>query len=127
MQTNEIESELIKWENDFAKAVVSNKAETIGDFLPDDWVIIGPDGNIITKARFLEVIRSGLLSHELMESEDIQVRIYGDSAAVTALTRTKAKFGGQEFATHERATDVFVKRGGQWQCVLSQLTPFKPK
>ena len=48
-----------------------------------------------------------------MESEDLRIRIYGDSAVVTAVTRTKGKFMGQEFSTQERATDVFVKRGGQ--------------
>jgi ketosteroid isomerase-like protein len=29
---------------------------------------------------------------------------------------------GQEFTTQERATDVFVKENGRWQCVVSQLT-----
>lgn len=127
MQSNDTRSELLKWEKDFAKAVISNDADAIGKFLADDWVIIDPDGSIIDKARFLGVIKSGTLSHDLMESDDVQVRPYGDCAVVTALTRTKAKFGGQEFATQERATDVFVKRAGRWQCVFSQLTKFKAK
>jgi ketosteroid isomerase-like protein len=62
-----------------------------------------------------------------MESEDVKVRGYGDSAVVTALTRTKAKFIDKEFTTQERATDFFVKRDGRWQCVFSQLTTFKKK
>jgi ketosteroid isomerase-like protein len=62
-----------------------------------------------------------------MESDDLRVRVYGNSAVVTALTRTKGKFLGQEFTTHERSTDVFVKRDGRWQCVLSQLTRFTKK
>jgi ketosteroid isomerase-like protein len=63
----------------------------------------------------------------MMESEDIRVRAYGDSAVVTAVTRTKGKFMGQEFSTQERATDVFVKFEGRWQCVLTQLTRFTEK
>jgi ketosteroid isomerase-like protein len=59
-----------------------------------------------------------------MEPDDIRVRVYGDSAVVTALTRTKGKFMGQDFSTHERATDVFVKLHGQWRCALTQLTRF---
>src|SRR5262252_6144961 len=127
MQTKDAENELLKWEDDFAKAVVSNNAEAIGKFLADDWVIVDPDGSIINRERFLNVIRSGLLSHELMKSENMQVRSYGDCAVVSGLTRTKAKFGGQEFTTQERATDIFVKRAGRWQCVFSQLTTFKQK
>jgi ketosteroid isomerase-like protein len=128
MQSNDTRNELLKWEKDFAKAMVSNDdADAIGKFLADEWVIIDPDGSIIDKARFLDVIKSGMLIHDLMESDDVQVRSYGDCAIVTALTRTKAKFAGQEFTTQERATDVFVRRAGRWQCVFSQLTKFKAK
>jgi ketosteroid isomerase-like protein len=62
-----------------------------------------------------------------MESEDRQVRSYGDCVVVTALTKTKGKFAGREFTTQERATDIFVKQGGRWQCVFSQLTKFSKK
>ena len=127
MKSNEVEQVLLKWEKDFAKAVVSNDAEAIGKFLADDWVIIDPDGGIIDRARFLGVIKSGMLTHDLMESEDVKVRSYGNCAVLSALTKTKAKFAGQEIVTQERATDIFVKRDGRWQCVFSQLTTFKKK
>ena len=127
MHDNDPRDELLKWETDFARAVVSNDAEAIGRFLADDWVIIDPDGRFIDKARFLSVIKSGMLSHALMESDDVQVRPYGDCAVVTALTKTNTKFAGQEFTTQERATDIFVKRAGRWQCVFSQLTTYKVK
>ena len=127
MQSSDTRGELLKWEKDFAKAVVSNDADVIGKFLANDWVIIDPDGSVIDKQRFLGVIKSGMLSHESMQSDDLQVRDYGNCAVVTALTKTKAKFGRQEFTTEERATDVFVKRDGRWQCVFSQLTKFKAK
>ena len=94
------------------------------EFVTDDWIIINADGGIIDRERFLGVIKSGTLTHEMMESDDMRVRVYGDSAVVSALTRSKGKFMGQEFTTHERSTDVFVKRDGQWRCVLTQLTGF---
>jgi ketosteroid isomerase-like protein len=127
MKSSDVEQLLKAWEKDFSKAIVSNDAETIGKFLADDWVIVDPDGGIIDRTRFLDVIKSGMLTHELMESEDQTVRSYGDSAVLTALTKTKAKFAGQGFTTQERATDFFVKRNGRWQCVFSQLTTFKKK
>lgn len=117
--------ELLKVEKDFANAVVSNDADAIGKFLADNWEIIDPDGKIIDKPRFLSVIKSGTLTHQLMESSEMNVRSYGDSAVVTALTKSKGKFAGQEFTTEERATDFFVKRNGRWQCVFSQLTAKK--
>jgi ketosteroid isomerase-like protein len=97
IQRNEMQEELLKLEKEFAHAVVKNDPEAIGRFLADDWVIIDPDGGIIDRPRFLGVIASGTLTHEMMESDDVSVRIYADSAVVTALTTTKGKFMGQEF------------------------------
>ena len=119
------EEELLQLEKEFAQPIVKNDLDGIGRRVTDDWIIIGPDGEIVDRARFFEVIKSGALTHDLMESEDFRVRVYGDSAVVSAVTRSKGKFMGQEFSTQERATDVFVKRDGRWQCVLTHLTRFK--
>jgi len=120
-----MEEELVKVEKEFTDAIVRNNPEKIREFVTEDWIIINADGGIIEMERFLEVIRSGALTHETMESDEMRVRVYGDSAVVSALTRSKGKFVGQEFTTHERSTDVFVRRDGKWRCVLTQLTGFK--
>jgi len=119
--------ELLRLEREFAKAIVQNDASAIASFVADDWIIIDPDGSVIDKARFLGVIKSGALTHETMESDDIRVRVYGDSGVVTALTRTKGKFMGEEFTSLERASDIFVRQDGRWQCVLTHLTRFRKK
>ena len=127
MNKSAAEEELLKVEKEFAETIVNNDLEGLGRVVADDWIIIDPNGEIVARARFFEVIKSGSLTHEIMESEDLRVRIYGDSAVVTAVTRTKGKFMGQEFSTQERATDVFVKRGGRWRCVTTHLTRFPKK
>ena len=122
-----MEEELLKLEKEFAEAIVKNDPEAIARLVADDWVIIDPNGEIVDRTRFFEVIKSGALTHDMMESEDFRVRVYGDSAVVTAITSTKAKFMGQEFSTQERTTDVFVRRDGRWLCVLTHLTKLKQK
>jgi len=122
-----MEEELLKLENAFAEAIVNNDLESIKRLVADDWIIIDPNGEIVDRTRFFEVIKSGVLTHDMMESKDSRVRVYGDSAVVTAVTRTKGKFMGHDFSTQERATDVFVKRDGRWQCVLTHLTRFPKK
>jgi len=122
MKASEAEEELLKVEKEFAETIVSNDLESLRRLVADDWIIIDPNGEIVDRARFFEVIKSGSLTHDIMGSEDLRVRVYGDSAVVTAITRTKGKFMGQEFSTQERATDVFVKRDRRWRCVLTHLT-----
>jgi ketosteroid isomerase-like protein len=120
-----MEEELVRVEKEFTDAIAKNELERIQRFVTNDWVIIGADGGIIERNRFFEVIRSGTLTHAMMESDEMRVRLYGDIAIVSALTRSRGKFMGQEFSTRERATDVFVKQDGQWRCVLTQLTGMK--
>ena len=127
IMSNKMQDELLIIEKEFSHAIVTNDAEAIGGFLTDDWIIVDPDGGVIEKARFLDVIRSGTLTHEAMTSDDVRIRIYGNTAVVTALTTTKGKFSGQPFTTMERATDVFVSQNGRWVCALSHLTRFTQK
>ena len=127
MKTGETEQELLTLEKAFAEAIVKNDLEGIGRLVTDDWIIIDPNGEIVDRSRFFEVVKSGGLAHDMMASEDFRVRVYGDTAVVTGVTRTRGKFMGQEFSTRERATDVFVKRDGRWQCVLTHLTRFPNK
>jgi len=122
-----MEEELLKLEKAFAAAIVKNDLEGIGRLVADDWIIVDPNGEIVDRTRFFEVIKSGALTHDVMESEDFRVRVYGDSAVVTAITSSKGKFMGQEFSTRERVTDVFVKRERRWRCVLTHLTRFAKK
>jgi ketosteroid isomerase-like protein len=121
------EEDVLRLEKEWSQAIVKNDAGAVGRFLADDWIIIDPDGGIIDRARFLGVIKSGALTHEMMKADDTRVRIYGNAAIVTALITTKGKFSGQVFTTQERATDVFVKQNGRWLCALSQLTKFTKK
>ncbi len=127
VKSDKAQEEVRRLEKEFSQAIVRNDAETVGRFLADDWIIIDPDGGIIDKVRFLDVIKSGALTHEMMESADTRVRIYRNTAIVTALTTTKGKYSGQAFRTRERASDVFVKKDGRWQCAFSQLTRFTGK
>jgi ketosteroid isomerase-like protein len=122
-----MEEEILKLEKEFTAAIGKNDPGAIERFVSNDWIIINTDGGIIDKERFLEVIKSGTLTHDMMKSDDMRVRVYADSAVVTALTRSKGKFMTHEFTTHERSTDVFVKLDGQWRCVLTQLTGFTKK
>jgi ketosteroid isomerase-like protein len=117
-----VQEELLTFEEEFTKAVVANDAAAIGRFVADDWVIVDADGTVIDRARFIGVVESGALTHESMESTDLEVRVHGDTAVVTGITTSKGQFRGRSFTTRERATDVLARLNGRWLCVFSQLT-----
>jgi ketosteroid isomerase-like protein len=116
------EEELVALAREWDVAMVGNDAEAIGLYMADDWTIIGSDGSVGDKATFLGLVRSGALSHDVMESEDLNVRVYGDTAVVTSRGVSGGTYQRQAFREVERASCVFVRQGGQWRCVLTHLS-----
>ncbi len=114
--------ELVRVANDWDRAMVANDAEAIGRYMADDWTIIGPDGSVGDRRTFLQLVESGALSHDVMESDDLTVRVYGDTAVVTARGVSGGQYQGQRFREVERSSCVFVRQDGQWKCVLTHLS-----
>jgi uncharacterized protein (TIGR02246 family) len=123
MSDETAERELVDIGTSWAEAMVANDAERIGSFMADDWVIVSERG-ISTKEQFLSFVESGQLTHSSFEMVgDARVRVYGDTAVLTARVINTAHFSGQQFDQDEWTSDVFVKRDGRWLCVLSHITP----
>jgi ketosteroid isomerase-like protein len=115
-------NELIDVANAWDRAMVSNDAAAIGRYMSDDWTIIGSDGGIIDKATFLGLVSSGTVTHDVMESDDFHVRVYGDAAVVTSRGVSGGTYQGRRFREVERVTCVFVRQPGQWTCVVTHLS-----
>src|SRR5947209_19545178 len=101
-----MEEELLKLEAEFAEAIVKNDPGAVERLVADEWIIINADGGIIDKERFLGVIKSGTLTHAIMESDSLRVRIYGDSAEVSAFTRRRVNFMEIDYIMEECVPDV---------------------
>lgn len=50
----------------------------------------------------------------------MQVRVYGDTAVVIGRNTEKGTLKGKPYTYTYRWTDVFVRRDGRWQAVVSQ-------
>ena len=104
------------------RAMVANDPDAIGKYMTDDWTIVGPDGRVGDKTRFLELVGSGDLVHDVMQTLEPQIRIYGDSAVVIARGVSGGRYRGQPFHLVERVSCVFVRRDGGWSCALTHLS-----
>jgi ketosteroid isomerase-like protein len=120
-------NELLRVEAEWTQAFMKNNAAAIERFIADDWVIVDADGGVIDKAKFLAAIKSGALTHDTIKLDEPNVRIYGDTAIVTGRATSSGKYMATPFTTHERSTDVFVKRDGRWRCFFTQLTRLSEK
>ena len=89
----------------------------------EDYTIIRSDGSVIGKAEALASYASGTREWESAESDQYQVRLYGETAVLIGRWRAKGVNTGQTFDYAARFTAVYVKRDGRWQLVNDQSTP----
>lgn len=102
--------------------MIGNDPDAIGAFMAEDWVIVGPDGAVNGKAGFLALVASGELTHDVMTTRDMQVRVYGQTAVTVASGTSGGRFRGSPFLLTERVSCVFVEQDGRWVCVLTHLS-----
>jgi ketosteroid isomerase-like protein len=98
-------------------------AAILEKYFADDYVRIFTDGRVFNKAETLGSFRTGKTKYESFEYSDLKIRIYGHTALATAIVKTTGTtYGGSTSPTGVRWTQVFVKRTGKWQPVLTQTT-----
>jgi ketosteroid isomerase-like protein len=115
--------ELAETAAQFTDAIVSNDADRIASFLDPEWRLIDADG-ITTRQRFLDLVRSGRLTHSMMQPiGGLDIRVHGDVGLVLARVLNTAHYGGTVFDADEWTTDVFVRRHERWLCLHSHVTP----
>ena len=116
------EADLIAAMEAWDRAMVANDPDAIGSFMSDDWAIVGPDGSVGGKERFLELVRSGDLTHDVMETHEPDIRLYGDVAVVISRGVSGGAYRGEPFHLVERVSAVFIRREDHWSCVLTHLS-----
>jgi len=126
-QTANVEQELIKLENEWAKSVVKLDLAFMERILADDYTWTDPVGNVHTKAEEIASIKSGQGVVTSCVSDEVKVRVYGDTAVVTGLTTQKWMSEGKEGSEKFRWTDTWVKLAGRWQCVADHISMIPQK
>lgn len=116
------EDEVVRAVHDWDRAMVTNDADEIGSFMAEEWTIIGPDGSVGGKTAFLDLVRAGELTHDIMESHDMTVGVYGETAVVTARGISGGHYRSEPFHLVERVSCVFVRKQARWTCVLTHLS-----
>ncbi len=109
--------------DEWARAIVDNDAERIGRCATPDWLLLGPEGGIGHRDRFLALVAAGDLVHTAMALEVLEVRVFGDAAVVITHGTNAGTWQGRPFAADEWATNVVVRRDGRWLGSVTALTP----
>lgn len=126
MTKPEIPAFLLDLEEAFNQAMVSNDVAQIARCITDDWILVTPEAGPIPRARILEVIGSGALTHATMTKVVTHAWVAGDLAWVTGRGQNTGTFQGAPIAADEYITDIYRRVEGEWRCMLTHLTPVLP-
>ena len=114
--------EVIDMERQAKEASLRRDPEFPQKALAEDYVAISPLGQVTTKQEAISARKSGQLRYETIDVSDMVVRLYGDTAIVTARADVKGHQLGEDFSGPYRYTRVWVRRSGRWQAVSYQAT-----
>ena len=109
-------------DTEYQEAVKNNDAATMARMLADDFVLVTGLGKTYTKADLLEEARSGRVVYERQEDSNQKVRLWGDTAVVTALLWAKGTDSGKAFDYKLWFSDTYVRTPGGWRYVFAQAS-----
>lgn len=114
--------EIIEMERQAKEASLRRDVDFSQRTLAEDYVAITPLGQITTKQDTVSARKSGQLKYDTINVTDMVVRVYGDTAVVTARAEVKGHQLGEDFSGPYRYTRVWVRRTGHWLAVSYQAT-----
>lgn len=112
-----------KWE----ASIPSHDFSTVQGFVSSDFVGISSQGKFVDKSSMLADFKKDTDTYTLAKNEKLNVKAFGPNVmVVTGRAREKGTAkDGKAFDRTFLFTDTWMNRGGQWQCIASQITKVK--
>ena len=110
-------------ERDLVAAIGRGDLATYDRIVADDYVAFEASGKTSPKAEILASYRSGTRKYTNLEIFDVQGRVFGDTAVVTAKTKGFRKEGDHDVPNRVRYVRVYAKRDGKWRAVAQMAAP----
>ena len=123
----DVAQNLVKLENDWAKAGLAGDAAALEKLLTTDYVYTNQDGEVASKAEMVTGIKSGATKYTSFTVGDMKVHVYGDAAVVIGKAHLKGTENGKPIDEEVRFTDTWIKRDGRWVCGATQVTRIPKK
>ena len=115
--------ELTQLVKDLNEAVVKADVAVLDRVLHEDYVHHRPRGMVEDRAQYLENRKARRVDFESLVPDEMEVRVYGDTAIVTGRSTAKGTDQYGTMVEQRRWTRVLVRSDGRWQFVHFQGTP----
>lgn len=119
-----IETDIKKLANDMSAAQLKGDAAVMDKLWADNYMFVGPDGSVATKAQRLEAMKSGDSKFESLAYDEMSVRSNPEGTGAVLIGRVTGKGTnlGTPVSGQYRMTQVWSKTKNGWQLVSGQVT-----
>jgi ketosteroid isomerase-like protein len=107
--------EIYAAESRLRSAMLDGDAEALEALLSEDLVFTDEDGRSVTRDEEVAEFRSRRLRLEVVEVEDLQVRMLGDCAVACLRVRMAGMHDGHSVAGHYAFTRIWRRQDGAWR------------
>lgn len=129
LQSNEdkVKKIIVELDRAYQEAVKNNDAKTMARILADDFVLVTGKGKLFSKEDLLKEAREGKTIYDRQEDSEQTVRVWGDTAIITALLWAKGASDSKSFEYKLWFSDVYKRTPNGWRYVFAQAAQPLPK
>jgi uncharacterized protein (TIGR02246 family) len=117
-----VEQIIRKLDEERIQAQIHADAAALNRLYADDFIGVGPSGTVRTKPQVIADFTSGTLKFHSITTDEVQVRVYGNTAVETGLSTMKGEDKGKTVPQDTRFTRVWVKQQGRWLLVANHYS-----
>jgi len=121
-QRNSVEQAIRQLDNERIQAQIGADAAALDRIYADDFIGVGPSGTVRTKAQVISDFISGDLKFQSITTDEVQVRVYENTAVETGLSTMHGQEKGKAVPRETRFTRVWVKQQGRWRLVANHYS-----
>jgi ketosteroid isomerase-like protein len=118
-----IEQAIRQLDHERIQAQIAAGAAALERIYAPDFIGVGPSGAVRTKPQVISDFTSGELKFQSITTDEVQVRIYGNTAVETGRSTMNGQDRGKAVPRDNRFTRVWVNQRGHWRLVLNHYSP----
>ena len=122
-QNRSVEEVIRQLDHERIQAQIGANAVALDRIYADDFIGIGPSGTVRTKPQVISDFTSGNLKFQSITTEDVRVRVYGNTAVETGRSTMIGQDKGKAVPRDNRFTRVWIKEVGRWRLVANHYSP----
>jgi uncharacterized protein (TIGR02246 family) len=121
-QSRSVEQAIRKVDDERIQAQIHADAAALDRIYADDFIGIGPSGTVRAKPQVIADFTSGDLKFQSITTDEVQVRVYGDTVVETGRSTMDGRDKGKTVPRDNRFTRVWVKQEGRWRLVANHYS-----